>query len=112
MSKSEYFRMVSVGFEAVGFGLGYGVHMCTPSGRRGGRTHSLFGSCFFFKVKKRKKKQGTRVPLDCDSPKGYTCVTLAFPLKPSRIHQVASARDAEARQARTLVPLPSDTRDT
>ena len=33
-----------------------GVHMCDPMDQRGRRGHSLFGSCFFSKVKERKKK--------------------------------------------------------
>ena len=37
-----------------------GVHMCNPLRRRGVETRSLFGSCFFFKLKERKKKQDTR----------------------------------------------------
>ena len=48
--------------------------MCTPRGGEGRRTHSLFGSCFFSKVKKRKKKQSSRGRPPAGLSGGHTCV--------------------------------------
>ena len=63
----------SLRFEAVEFDLG--VRMCDPTEGEERRPPSLFGSCFFSKVKKRKKKE---------EPKGSTeqkknWVTHAYP---------------------------------
>ena len=63
-----------------------GSHMCTPTGGEGGRTPSPFGSCFFSKVKKRKKKQGTRPLLLAAHRKGYTCVTQPSRSNPAGTH--------------------------
>ena len=65
MSEASSWVAFEVSSEAVAFGrveddrglILIGVHMCTPTGGEGRKTHSLFGSCFFSKVKKRKKKQ-------------------------------------------------------
>uniref|UniRef100_A0A6C0IZW9 Uncharacterized protein n=1 Tax=viral metagenome TaxID=1070528 RepID=A0A6C0IZW9_9ZZZZ len=52
-----------------------GVHMCDPTGGPQETSPSLFGSCFFSKVKKRKKEQSNRPPHPEFPREGYTCVT-------------------------------------
>jgi len=58
--------------------------MCDPMDQRGRRAHSLFGSCFFSKVKKRKKKQSSRGRPPVGPSKVHTCVTPNRTAKPDR----------------------------
>jgi len=58
---------------------------------RGRRAHSLFGSCFFSKVKKRKKKQSSRGRPLVGPSKVHTCEPQ---LKSGRAHQGSSSMDS------------------
>ena len=55
--------------------------MCDPMDQRGRRGHSLFGSCFFSKIKERKKKIGHGEGAECRS---LLWVHMCTPLKPNR----------------------------